>query len=89
MDAPALTAAPLIDRGALEQALRGDVRAVKAFREALKAANDKLGERFRANENIETLVADRAHVVDVVILASWRHFAANVLESVDLVAVGG
>ena len=84
-DTPALP----IDRGALEQALRGDVRAVKAFREALKTANERLGERFRRNESIETLVADRARVVDEVILASWLHFAANVLESVDLVAVGG
>jgi [protein-PII] uridylyltransferase len=86
---PEPTAAPLIDRGALERALRGDVRAVKAFRDALKVANDQLSARFRNNENVETLVADRAHVVDVVILASWLHFAENVLESVDLVAVGG
>ena len=57
MSNPEHTAAPLIDRGALEQALRGDVRAVKAFRDALKVANDQLGERFRRNEAIETLVA--------------------------------
>ncbi len=81
--------APLIDRGALEKALRGDVRAVKAFRDALKIANDQLGERFRRSEAIETLVADRAHVVDDVILASWLHFAESVLDSADLVAVGG
>src|SRR5687768_12068645 len=83
------TVAPLIDRAALEQALRGDVRAVKAFRDALKAANDRLAERFRRNEAVETLVADRAHVVDEVILASWRCFAENVLDAADLVAVGG
>jgi [protein-PII] uridylyltransferase len=82
-------APPLIDRGALEQALRGDVRAVKAFRDALKAANDRLGERFRRNDAIETLVAGRAQVVDEVILASWIHFAEKVLDSADLVAVGG
>ena len=35
---PEDTQPPLIDRAALEQALRGDVRAVKAFRDALKAA---------------------------------------------------
>jgi [protein-PII] uridylyltransferase len=79
----------LIDRAALESALRGDVRAVKAFRDALKTANDQLAERFRRNEPVETLVADRAHVVDEVILASWRCFAENVLDSADLVAVGG
>ena len=31
----------------------------------------------------------RAQVVDEVILASWIHFAAKVLDSADLVAVGG
>ena len=86
---PENTPTPLIDRGALEQALRGDVRAVKAFRDALKAANDRLGERFRRNEAIEALVAGRAQVVDEVILASWIHFAEKVLGSADLVAVGG
>jgi len=80
---------PLIDRAALEQALRGDVTAVKAFREALKAAGERLGERFKRNEAIETLVAARALVVDDVILASWIHFAAGALDSADLVAVGG
>ena len=86
---PEPSSPPLIDRGALEQALRGDVRAVKAFRDALKVANDLLGERFRRNEPIETLVADRARVIDEVILASWLHFAQSVLQAADLVAVGG
>jgi [protein-PII] uridylyltransferase len=89
MRKPDHTADSLIDRGALEQALRGDVRAVKAFRDALKIANDQLAERFRRNEAIEALVADRARVIDDVILASWLHFAESVLDSADLVAVGG
>jgi [protein-PII] uridylyltransferase len=87
------TAAPmadkLIDRAALDQALRGDTRAVNAFREALKGASEKLGERFRRNDAIEQLVAARAHVVDQVIIASWEHFATSSLDSADLIAVGG
>src|SRR5262245_2285520 len=83
------TSDQLIDRAALEKARGGDVKAVKAFRDALKVANDRLADRFRRNEAVETLVADRAHVVDEVILASWRCFAENVLDSADLVAVGG
>jgi hypothetical protein len=79
--------APLIDRVALEQALRGDVSAVKAFREALKTAGEQLGERFRRNEIIETLVEARAHVIDEVILACWKQFAAGALDAADLVAV--
>ena len=80
---------PLIDRAALEKALRGDVTAVKAFRGALQAASEQLGERFRRNEPIETLVEARAQVVDAVILACWRQFAAGALDAADLVAVGG
>jgi [protein-PII] uridylyltransferase len=79
----------LIDRAALDQALRGDTRAVKAFREALKAAGEKLGQRFRRNDPIEQLVAARAHVVDEVIVASWEHLRTSSLETADLIAVGG
>jgi [protein-PII] uridylyltransferase len=86
---PSPGATPLIDRAALDQALRGDVTAVKAFREALKRANEQLGERFRRNEPVETLVTARAHVVDEVILASWSHIAAGALDAADLIAVGG
>ncbi len=86
---PEATEDLLIDRSALELALRGDVSPIKAFRDALKAANDRLGERFRRNEPIETLVAGRAEVVDQVIIACWKHFASPVLDAADLVAVGG
>ena len=86
---PELAEDLLIDRSALERALRGDVSAVKAFRDALKVANDRLGERFRRNEPVEALVAGRAQVVDEVILACWTHFAGLALDSADLVAVGG
>ena len=52
---PEETVNPLIDPAALEQALRGDVKAVKAFRDALKAANDRLAERFRRNEAVDRI----------------------------------
>jgi UTP:GlnB (protein PII) uridylyltransferase len=81
--------ASLIDRGALDGALRGDTTAVGAFREALRTASAELGERFRRNEPIEGLVTARAGVVDQIILSAWLHFAAELGESADLVAVGG
>jgi [protein-PII] uridylyltransferase len=62
---------------------------VKAFREALKAAGEKIGQRFRRNEPIEQLVAARAHVVDEVIVSSWEHLRTSSLETADLIAVGG
>ena len=81
--------ASLIDRGALDGALRGDTTAVGAFREALRTASAELGERFRRNEPIEGLVTARAGVVDQIILSAWLHFAEELRESADLVAVGG
>jgi [protein-PII] uridylyltransferase len=82
-------AAALIDRTALDNALRGDTTAIGAFRDALRNASAQLGERFKRNEPIENLVTARAGVVDQIILAAWTHFAAETLASADLVAVGG
>jgi [protein-PII] uridylyltransferase len=82
-------AAPLIDRAALDRALRADTTAVGPFREALRQASERLAERFKRNDPIETLVRARAEIVDQIILASWLHFAEELTESADLVAVGG
>ena len=83
-------AEPLVDRAALDAALRGDMTAVGPFREALRQAGDKLSERFKRNEPIEDLVRARAFdIIDQIILSAWRHFAEELLTRVDLVAVGG
>jgi [protein-PII] uridylyltransferase len=79
----------LVDRAALEQALAGDMTAIGSFREAMRSASEQLAERFQRNEPIETLVAGRAAVVDQVIIACWKHFSGKLLDSADLVAVGG
>jgi [protein-PII] uridylyltransferase len=79
----------LIDRGALDRALRGDTTAVAPFREALREASERLAERFKRNEPIETLVRARAEIVDQIILSVWLYFAEDVAVSADLVAVGG
>ena len=82
-------AAPLIDRAALDRALRADTTAVGPFREALRQASERLAERFKRNDPIETLVRARAEIIDQIMLASWLHFAEELAESADLVAVGG
>jgi [protein-PII] uridylyltransferase len=81
--------AALIDRAALDRALRGDTTAVGVFRDALREASERLAERFRRNDPIETLVRARADIVDQIILSSWQYFASELLERADLVAVGG
>jgi [protein-PII] uridylyltransferase len=79
----------LIDRAALDSALRGDTTAVGAFRDALRDASERLIQRFKRNDPIEPLVRARAEIVDQVILAAWNHYAEELLDSADLVAVGG
>jgi len=83
-----VSAAPPIDRDALAAALAGP-DPVAAFKGALAAADESLKARFLANEPIETLVRERARIVDDVIIASWRHFAHRIADDTDLVAVGG
>jgi [protein-PII] uridylyltransferase len=86
---PSAAPAPLIDRAALDRALRADTTAVGPFREALREASERLAERFKRNDPIETLVRARAEIIDQIILSSWLHFAEEITESSDLVAVGG
>ncbi len=86
----AADAAPLVDRPALDAALAGDTTAIGAFRDALREAGDRLSERFKRNEPIEEIVRARAfEIIDQIILSAWRYFAEDVLQRVDLVAVGG
>jgi [protein-PII] uridylyltransferase len=80
---------PLVNRAELDRVLRGDTTAVGAFREALRQGGEKLGQRFRRNEAIEDLVRARAELVDEIILSAWEYLAEDLLERVDLVAVGG
>ncbi|HVS23531.1 MAG TPA: [protein-PII] uridylyltransferase [Gammaproteobacteria bacterium] len=86
---PSAAPAPLIDRAALDRALRADTTAVGPFREALRQASERLAERFKRNDPIETLVRARAEIIDQIILSSWLHFAEEITDSADLVAVGG
>ena len=62
---------------------------VAAFRTALMEGDRELARRFRAGEAVETLVGDRAALVDVLVTRAWRLHAAMAAESLALVAVGG
>ena len=62
---------------------------VASFRRALEDAGRSFEQRFLDNDRIERLVAARSDLVDKVIVAVWRYFAAAAAENADLVAVGG
>src|SRR5690606_32595089 len=82
-------AAPSIDRAPIERSLASGKFEVGVFREALRESSEALRQRFLRNDPIEDLVRERAAVVDLVIVAAWRHYAGALGEQADLVAVGG
>lgn len=82
-------ASALIDSTELGAALGDADSAVASFRDALQEANSALAARFQANEPVDTLVHDQARIIDAVILAAWRHFAADLIDRIALIAVGG
>ncbi len=63
--------------------------ALTACRTALQQGAADLTAAFRANQPIETLVRQRAALIDQVIRAAWRHHAADHADQAALLAVGG
>ncbi len=62
---------------------------VPDFRAALEEGDRELARRFHADEPVETLVRDRALLVDALLVRAWTMHAANVSGELALVAVGG
>jgi len=60
-----------------------------SYRNLLASANEALNKQFVAGIPIEQLVADRALLIDRVIVAAWRHFNDGKNSNIALVAVGG
>ncbi|HSQ69325.1 MAG TPA: [protein-PII] uridylyltransferase [Steroidobacteraceae bacterium] len=66
----------------------GDDR-IASFRHALAEGSADLERRFVEEEPIESLVHDRARMVDVVLRKAWSLHAGPHEKDVDLIAVGG
>ncbi|MGQ0428751.1 MAG: [protein-PII] uridylyltransferase [Gammaproteobacteria bacterium] len=62
---------------------------VHDFRAALAEGDRELARRFRAEEPVETLVRDRARLVDALVVRAWELHAGTVAAPLALVAVGG
>jgi [protein-PII] uridylyltransferase len=69
--------------------LPNDYTGVSACRKALEEAGRNLEERFRRGEPVANLVRLRATLVDRLLTYLWRQHAAQIENSVALVAVGG
>jgi [protein-PII] uridylyltransferase len=59
------------------------------FRQVLDQGSELLKDRFVADEPIEDLVRDRAHLVDVALRAAWVNHTGKFAGDLGLVAVGG
>jgi [protein-PII] uridylyltransferase len=73
----------------LPVALEAGEDRVAAFREALAAGDASLRRRFEDDEPVESLVRDRARMVDVVLRRAWALHTGVAEKDVALVAVGG
>jgi [protein-PII] uridylyltransferase len=69
--------------------LDGDGEPVAAFRAALVEGDRELARRFHADEPVETLVRDRAALVDALIVRAWQLRAGAGAGPAALLAVGG
>ncbi len=78
---------PFLDT--LTTRLAAGTRAAAGFRAALVDGDRELARRFAAEEPVETLVRDRARLVDALVLRAFQLHAADASDSVALVAVGG
>lgn len=80
-----------LDKLSFEQNLASGTAPVKAFRDALQAANKRLKECFLTGEDIAQLVQLRTHFVDELICEAWRYHAKSFHNTQDLalIAVGG
>jgi len=73
----------------LERYLADDGSTPNAGRDALKAADENLFERFRQGESVSRLVRVRAQLVDRLLLAQWARHRLDASGDMALVAVGG
>jgi [protein-PII] uridylyltransferase len=73
----------------LDSRLVGGPNPVSGFRALLAEGDRELARRFHADEPVETLVRDRAALVDALVTRAWTLHTGASATSLALVAVGG
>ncbi|MBY4675641.1 [protein-PII] uridylyltransferase [Marinobacterium arenosum] len=79
----------LLDPVQLQRELADSKRPLPVLKQALKLAQQRMDERFRAGQDIRKLIYGRAWVVDQVLAASWGLFNWPAARHIALIAVGG
>ncbi len=80
---------PLIQPQQLDIALAACADPFPTLRDTLKQARSELEQRFRAGQEVSTLVRQHADAVDIVLVQAWRQFLAPEPPGPALVAAGG
>ena len=62
---------------------------VAAFRAALNEGDNRLKQRFNEEDSVETLVRDRARLVDALLRTAWQLHVGHKYKDLALIAVGG
>src|SRR5882757_405849 len=73
----------------VEAELGAQQHAVAAFRAVLGEGDNRLKQRFNDEESVESLVRDRARLMDILLLTAWRLHVGNKYKELALIAVGG
>ncbi len=73
----------------LQPRLSASTDPLRDFRSARQDGDAELAHRFEAGESVETLVRDRASLVDVLLRQAWQLRAGAAAAELALVAVGG
>jgi [protein-PII] uridylyltransferase len=80
---------PVLDTRQLDTDLSSTSEPIAVFRETLRKGKQTLQDRFEANEDIETIVRDYAHMIDEILQRAWRHTFGDSYHQAALIAVGG
>ncbi|MCI0400549.1 MAG: [protein-PII] uridylyltransferase [Gammaproteobacteria bacterium] len=78
----------LFDAGNFDSALRVQGSPIAVFKRALNQGNDHLTKRFWQDASIRELVAQRAWLIDQLLISAWRR-TGPAADGLALVAVGG
>ncbi|GGO78809.1 bifunctional uridylyltransferase/uridylyl-removing enzyme [Marinobacterium nitratireducens] len=79
----------LLDVDALRQALSEARSPIPVFKQHIRAAQERMHQRFRDGEDIRKLIYGRAWFIDQILAAAWDLFDWPSREHIALVAVGG
>jgi [protein-PII] uridylyltransferase len=82
-------AEPLFDAAIFDAELSAANQPIKLFRDTITRARAQLEARFRAHDDVVSLVTHHAQFIDQLLVRAWRHHLGDAASKIALIAVGG